>query len=254
MFYACEIDHNPAKIKQFDESTPYLYSMKVLVTAATLPEIQPLLNWLGEHAEQPQARCFTMGSLEVEVLLTGIGMTSTAYQLGKYFARSLPKVAIQAGIGGCFQRSWPIGDTVLVSREIFGDLGADDNGQFRDLFGIGLWQHDSPPFTHHYLVNTLQNLPAWSILDKLKRATGITVNTVSGSAPVIERLERLYEPDIESMEGAAFHYCCLMEHVPFLQLRTISNYVEIRDKSKWNIPLAIKNLNDTLCHMLAELP
>ncbi len=48
------------------------------------------------------------------------------------------------------------------------------------------------------------------------------------------------------MEGAAFHYACLQENIPFLQLRSISNYVEVRDKSKWKIQLAIKELNDTL--------
>jgi futalosine hydrolase len=44
-----------------------------------------------------------------------------------------------------------------------------------------------------------------------------------------------------------------MENIPFLQLRTISNYVEVRDKSKWNIPLAVTNLNNTLLALLQEI-
>jgi futalosine hydrolase len=35
------------------------------------------------------------------------------------------------------------------------------------------------------------------------------------------------------MEGAALHYTCLMEKIPFMQLRSISNYIAERDKSKW---------------------
>lgn len=31
-----------------------------------------------------------------------------------------------------------------------------------------------------------------------------------------------------------------------IQIRAISNYVEKRDKSKWNMPLAINNLNEFL--------
>jgi futalosine hydrolase len=44
-----------------------------------------------------------------------------------------------------------------------------------------------------------------------------------------------------------------MEGIPFLQLRSVSNYVEIRDKSKWNIPLAVKQLNDKLKELILQL-
>ncbi|GEP95978.1 futalosine hydrolase [Chitinophaga cymbidii] len=216
--------------------------MKVLITAATLPEIKPLADWLEQERTDGK---------EIKVLITGIGMFSTAYQLGKHLAAERPDLAIQAGIAGSFRRDWAIGDTVLVKQEVLGDLGAEDNGQYQDLFDIGLWQYDMPPFTHHHLINTLQRLPAGA--HRLLQGTGVTVNTVSGSAPTIARLEQKYQPDLESMEGAAFHYCCLQENIPFLQLRAISNYVEVRDKSKWNIPLAVQNLNNTLRSLLQEL-
>jgi futalosine hydrolase len=215
--------------------------MKVLVTAATQQEIKPLTNWLEEEVT-------IKGQIEVEVMITGIGMFSTAYHLGKYFAKNRPDLAIQAGIAGSFQHTWPIGETVAIEQEVLGDLGAEDNDQFKDLFDIGLWATDMPPFTHNYLLNTLPGFASG-----LRKAKGVTVNLVSGSAATIARLEQKYQPDIESMEGAAFHYCCLMENIPFLQLRTISNYVEIRDKSKWNIPLAVKNLNNTLRTLLQEI-
>lgn len=216
--------------------------MKVLITAATLPEIKPLADWLEQERTDGK---------EIKVLITGIGMFSTAYHLGKHLAAERPDLAIQAGIAGSFRRDWAIGDTVLVKQEVLGDLGAEDNGQYRDLFDLGLWQYDMPPFTHHHLINTLQHLPAGA--HQLPQGTGVTVNTVSGSATTIARLEQKYQPDLESMEGAAFHYCCLQENIPFLQLRAISNYVEVRDKSKWNIPLAVQNLNNTLRSLLQEM-
>lgn len=219
----------------------YLYGMKVLVTAATQPEIKPLISWLEEEVT-------INGQIEVEVMITGIGMFSTAYHLGKYFAKTRPDLAIQAGIAGSFRHNWPIGETVVIEQEVLGDLGVEDNDQYKDLFDIGLWKTDMLPFTHNYLPNTLPDLTAG-----LRKARGVTVNMVSGSAATIARLEEKYQPDMESMEGAAFHYCCLMENIPFLQLRTISNYVEVRDKSKWNIPLAVTNLNNTLRTILQEI-
>ena len=44
-----------------------------------------------------------------------------------------------------------------------------------------------------------------------------------------------------------------MEQVKFLQIRSISNYVETRNRENWNIPLAIQNLNQVLTEMLQAL-
>jgi futalosine hydrolase len=55
------------------------------------------------------------------------------------------------------------------------------------------------------------------------------------------------------MEGAAFFYVCSKENIPFLALRAVSNRVEPRDKAKWNIPLALKNLSDELGKVLLTI-
>ena len=55
------------------------------------------------------------------------------------------------------------------------------------------------------------------------------------------------------MEGAAFFYACLMMQVPFLEIRSISNHVEPRNRAAWDIPLAIGQLNEVLIGMLKSL-
>ena len=45
----------------------------------------------------------------------------------------------------------------------------------------------------------------------------------------------------------------LQENVSFLQIRSISNYVEERNKDNWDIPIAIKNLNSTLIDIFEAL-
>lgn len=180
---------------------------------------------------------------QVTTLIGGIGMMHTAYQLGRQFAISHPDLAIQAGIAGCFDHSWDMGKVVIINKEQLGDLGVEDDQAYKDLFDIQLWKPDQPPFTNRQLINPLTNVPH---LPELPVASGVTINTVSGSERTRQLLLDKYSPEVESMEGAAFHYACLLEKVPFLQLRSISNYVEVRDKSKWKIQLAIKELNDTL--------
>lgn len=55
------------------------------------------------------------------------------------------------------------------------------------------------------------------------------------------------------MEGAAVAYCAMQFGIPWVEIRSISNRIERRDKSKWNIPLSIKNLNDELKNFIESI-
>jgi futalosine hydrolase len=53
------------------------------------------------------------------------------------------------------------------------------------------------------------------------------------------------------MEGAAFFYACLLAEVSFVEVRSISNYVEKRNRDNWKMTEAITNLNAVLQGMIA---
>jgi futalosine hydrolase len=55
------------------------------------------------------------------------------------------------------------------------------------------------------------------------------------------------------MEGATFFYICCREKIPFLALRAISNKVEPRNKSNWDIMLALNNLSEILDDLILTL-
>jgi futalosine hydrolase len=55
------------------------------------------------------------------------------------------------------------------------------------------------------------------------------------------------------MEGAALHYVARESNIPFIQIRAISNYIGERDKSKWQMKIAIDHLNQTLLQYIDHL-
>jgi nucleoside phosphorylase len=55
------------------------------------------------------------------------------------------------------------------------------------------------------------------------------------------------------MEGAALFHACLTLGVPFLELRAVSDLVGPRDKAAWDIPGAIKVLNEHLVRVVDTL-
>ncbi|HRG86739.1 MAG TPA: hypothetical protein PLU02_13645, partial [Chitinophagales bacterium] len=132
---------------------------------------------------------------------------------------------------------------VIVANDRFAQLGVDDDQSFLDVFELGFTQPNNYPFVNGSLEPSMPSL-AFNSNFKLVRA--ITVETASGNDHAITKLVSKYHPDIESMEGAAFYFCCMHMHLPCFQLRGISNYVEKRNKANWNIPLAVEQLNIAL--------
>ena len=208
--------------------------MKLLIVAATQAEIAPFLAHL-------QSQSYTRVS--VHCLVTGVGMMATTYALTRSLQGQEHQFALQVGVGGSFTPHLPLGGLVKITTDGYGDLGAEDHDAYLDLNELGLLQPNEAPFTNARLTMPASQ-PAARIA--LPEASGLTVNTVSGAQRTITIRWNKYCCDIESMEGAAFHYVCLQEGIPFAQVRAVSNYVTPRDKSQWNMKDAILNLNSWL--------
>ena len=101
-------------------------------------------------------------------------------------------------------------------------------------------------------LNSLGNFEIEEV-ESLIPVKAVTVNTLHSDPKWINLIRQKYSPEIETMNGAAFSYVCLSEKVPFLQIRAVSHFVEIRRVENWNIPVAIKNLSGSLVSILEEL-
>lgn len=87
----------------------------------------------------------------------------------------------------------------------------------------------------------------------LSLVNSVTVNEISTKEERIAYYRNILQAQVESMEGAALHYVALMEKLPFLQLRSLSNVIGERDKSKWKMKEAIAKLNQTVQQTLTKL-
>lgn len=205
--------------------------VKILVVAATEIEIKPLKNFIEAGKTK----------LPVELLITGIGSVATAYALTKQLQKEKYDLVLNFGLAGSFNRNLEIGSVVNVTQEHFADLGAEDGEKFLTLEEMGLEGVNE-------IIN--ETVIRNEVLELIPRVCGITVNKVHGNEKNIEKVFNRFHPNTESMEGAAFLYCCLREEIPCAQIRAISNFVERRNKNNWNIPLAIENLNKKAIEIL----
>jgi futalosine hydrolase len=213
--------------------------MQCLLVSATSFETDAFFNNLPSEAVQWKR------------LVTGVGMTATAYQLTKHLAQYQPDLVVQAGIAGTFKPSLDTDVVVAIDSDVFGDLGVDEKGRWKDVFDLGFGDKNRSPFTDGRLVNPYNELLAAT---GLPLENAVTVNEITSSPERTERLFKKYGATIESMEGAAFHFVCLCEKIPFIQLRSISNVVAVRDKSQWRMADALHALTTALVNLHNNLP
>ncbi len=212
--------------------------MKILVVTATKPEIQPLLLAIGSDGK---GVC-TYKGLQVEILITGVGMTSTAFHLGKTLT-SQYDFALNFGIAGSFNRNLELGSVVNIVKDTFSEMGAESGNDFIPISEMNMG------VKNEILNNTITaNKP----INLLPKVFGITVNTVHGKEESIQNVFNQFHPFTESMEGAAFLMACEAQGIACAQIRAISNYVELRNRDAWNIPLAITNLNNKALEILHD--
>lgn len=226
--------------------------MKILILSATFPEVNPLVGEFKlKNQPDPHFGRYIYENHSIDVIITGVGSISTAYLLMKFVTAEVYDFIIQVGIAGSYNKKLHIGSVVQVLNEQFADLGVEDKNKFVTLFEEGICSPDKLPYSGGKLVNpgTFES----GIIKDIPGVSGITVNCVSGGNETISLYRNKFNPDIESMEGAAFFYICLMENIPFLELRGISNFVEERNRKLWDIELAVKSSNEALQKILSKM-
>lgn len=214
-----------------------LLHMHILIIAATALEIRPFLNRYRDGAP------FLRRDMNIDVLITGIGLTATVYRLMKQLTVTRPDFIIQAGVAGCFDTSIPLGSVVTVRQDTIADESVIELKKLRTLFDLNLVPQNRPPYRSGWLVNPHRDLIKSTGLTAVR---GISVNQITTKPETIYFFRDRFRPVTESMEGAALHYVCLLEGIPFLQLRSLSNYIGERNKKKWNMQDSILRLNDAL--------
>lgn len=207
--------------------------MNLLLVAAMELEIEPFLK-INSHTN---------------TLITGVGIPATIFRLTKKLFTKKYDLVIQAGIAGTFNDQFSLSEVVLVKMDTFGDIGIEEKGKLYSVFETGFIDKNEFPYTNGWLVNDN------AVFEKinLPLVNAITINKIGDNVLQNKMINEKFSADVETMEGAAFHYVCLQKKINFLQLRSISNEVGERDKSKWQLKNAIINLTIELIQITDNL-
>lgn len=199
-------------------------------------------------------------------LISGIGKTNAAHAATLLIEKARPDAVVLFGVAGAYPGSGlKVGDLVVAVEEIYGDEGLLLRDGFHpgDSIGIPLVKKGKReyfnlfPLDRHLVEKAVRSSRSIARLLLppciVKAGTFVTVSTCSGTRKRGFELGRRYHAICENMEGAAVAQICALYNVPMVEIRGISNIVEDRDRSKWDIGLAADHCQRAVLELLKIL-
>lgn len=194
-----------------------------LLAAATDMELAPVKKSLGSYRG-------------IDFLNTGVGPVNAAYSLTRYLAQKKEKVegVINFGVTGAYlETGLNLLDICLAEKEILADLGICSAESVTPLGEAALLIQREFDLQNTLFKKTERFLESNDM--PFKQGCFVTVNCVSGTQSRGNMLKETYQALCENMEGAAIARVCSGFGVECLELRSVSNMVEDRDPSTWQL-------------------
>lgn len=211
--------------------------MNILIVSATQKEIAKSQFFFLENKMQNH---------EIQFLVTGMGQLHSAFYLMHKLQNESFDLVMQVGLCGSVSQNVELGSLVNIVSDQIIDLGASSDAGF---------------ISFHDFMKENKQIVTWNsnsefkspILSQLPKGEGITANVCHGDSYWVDFIQKQHPSAFESMEGASFFMVTSGFSVPALQIRAVSNYVELRNTSHWKKDLAIQNLNRFIIDFCHEL-
>jgi futalosine hydrolase len=223
----------------------------VLITASMDNELALLIRELAakkleDAGPRPVWRGETPSGV-VYLATTGIGKVNAAIASTLLLEKFHPKLLINTGCGGAYCGSGlQVGDLAVATAEIYGDEGVltVDGWHTLEIIGIPSIERRGNRYSNEFPLSMQAAEKAFHFAYSLglpvKRGKFVTVSTCSGTTHRGAELFERFGGICENMEGAAAAHVAILYDTPFLEVRGISNMVEDRDLSRWDIPRSIE--------------
>jgi len=228
----------------------------ILAVAATEFEMSPLKQLLTvaqkmTSADQPVSAWRT--------LIAGVGPVETTLRLTRYLESCDVGIdcVVNFGVAGAYVSDLPdtggnagLLDLCLAEQESFGDFGICFADHI-EAFDVQLGGSVVFPLDQSLLLRAEKTLTRHG--QAYQRGNFVTVAAASATRQRGMMLAARFNGLCENMEGAAVARVCAEFSLPVLELRAISNLVQDRDLSRWQMAAACGRAAAAAALIIGEL-
>ena len=192
---------------------------------------------------------FRYAGLDFLACVTGVGPVAAALRMGELLERH-PEASgvVNLGICGSFDPDMPLGAACVADAEVWPEYGVRRTDDAEEPFGFQML-----PELPLSPVNSLALAPSAAAREMglclppgWACGPSLTVAGVSGDDRRAALLRARYGAATENMEGFSLALAARRKGLPFLEVRTVSNPVGVRDKSRWDFRRALDALQAIL--------
>lgn len=201
-----------------------------------------------------------LGEARLVCCAGGVGKANAAAAATALIERHRPSLVIVTGCGGAYPGSGlAVGDLAVASDELFADEGVETPNGWLDLRGMQMplytqnnqHYYNTIPLSRHAAEKAMQLADNHGV--RLTRGRFLTVSACSGTKARGLELSRRHQAICENMEGAAIALIALRYAIPCLEIRGISNLVEDRDLSAWDLSRALESAQRFVIKVVEDL-
>jgi len=227
----------------------------IIVSAAVEEELSKLIDRIESPVfSSVGGRRVVNGYIEgkpVRAIITGPGSVNTVQSLSAAIETARPSLIIQTGCAGAFRESGlNIGDIGIATEEIDIQLGIEAENDSLPLneLPFSTIKSNEIDLKNRYPLDIKFVNQALETLTKVFEGKSIgvmkgpfvTVSTITATETRAKNIYKHYSPCMEVMEGAGAAHLAIHYDIPFLEIRSVSNFVGKRDKSYWDLPIAFE--------------
>ena len=220
----------------------------LLAVAATVKELNAAFGGFGIRlGDSDDQGSFKTSGRRVDLLVTGVGLVASAMNLAAYLAGKREYAGVlNVGIAGSYDLDrLELGRVAVAESEHWPEYGLEtESGVSSGKLGFPIFNRDGQEIWSE--INLAPKDKASEIGLELgpdiEMAGFNSVSTIPGSTGRAALTGESTGALVENMEGFALALVCVKFHLPFLEVRSISNLAGARDRFFWNLPLAFKSL------------
>lgn len=240
----------------------------LLILSATPYEVSSFLDRCpGEYERSTLAGqsiiSGNIGSTTYDLLITGPGVFNAARALTVYLEQSSktlkpslrsdlkPGLVLQTGIAGVFEQTGlKIGDIAIATSDHYIHTGVESDCLPNHPLSFDLIENEPESRKGCYSFDAARVEMFYKKMCHktdmntftIGKGPFVTVSTITASFDTARCIYNAFSPVMEAMEGAASAHIARLYDIPMIQIRAASNIVGERDRSNWNIDLAVKQL------------
>lgn len=225
-------------------------SQKLLLCAASQLELGGIDSFRENEQALTPGEPYSLSD-RVDVVILGVGHFQSIYHITKALSTGRYNFVLCAGIAGAYNRAVDLGTVYVAESFQFADCTMEDKyGNKTSIVGSQFLDGDVYPFHKNKIVSPVARELA-EMLD-LETAGINTLNRTSSQSWQVSEMQEFYPADLETMESAGIAYACAMEHVPYAEIRSVSNHTIPKKEGKWDIPLAVREIGIVLDKILDD--